>query len=107
MSVQRLFDDVSARLLHEDPDVERSRMFSSDGLKTRTNGKFFAAVSRERLLLKLPAARVDELVAAGDGQPFHSGGRLMREWVLVEPADEAQCAAYLDEARGFVASKRA
>jgi TfoX/Sxy family transcriptional regulator of competence genes len=106
MSVQRLFDDVSARLLHQDPDVERSRMFNSDGLRTRANGKFFATVSQERLLVKLPAPRVAELVAAGAGQPFHSGGRLMREWVLLHPADEAACAAYVDEARGFVASNR-
>ena len=106
MSVQRLFDDVSRRLVHDDPDVEKAHMFNSDGLKTRTNGKFFATVSGERLLVKLPAARVAELVTAGAGQPFHSGGRLMREWVLLEPRDEASCAAYVDEAHGFVAAKR-
>lgn len=105
MSVQRLFDEAAMRLLSSDPDVERARLFNSDGLRARTSGKFFAAVSHERLLVKLPAARVAELVAAGAGQPFHSGSRLMREWVLLEPADEAACAAFLDEARGFVAAR--
>jgi len=106
MSVQALFDQVSARLLRDDPDVERAHMFNSDGLKTRTNGRFFATVSGERLLVKLPAARVAELVAAGAGHPFHSGGRLMREWVLLEPADDAACAAYVDDAHTFVAANR-
>jgi len=106
MSVQRHFDEVSVRLLRDDPDVERAHMFNSDGLRTRTNGRFFATVSGERLLVKLPAGRVADLVASGDGHPFHSGGRLMREWVLLEPADEAACAAYVDEAHGFVAAQR-
>jgi hypothetical protein len=107
MSVQSLFDTISERLLRHDPDVERAHMFNSDGLKTRTNGRFFATVaSGERLLVKLPAGRVAELVASGGGEPFHSGGRLMREWVLLQPADEAACAAYVDEAHRFVASAR-
>lgn len=104
MSVQRLFDQLATRLLGDDPDVERAHMFNSDGLRTRTNGRFFATVSGERLLVKLPAGRVAELVARGDGHPFHSGGRLMREWVLLELADESACAAYVDEAHRFVAS---
>jgi len=107
MSVQRLFDEVSAGMLREDPDVERAHMFNSDGLKTRRNGRFFATVSGERLLVKLPAGRVAALVASGDGQPFYSGGRLMREWVRLQPADVAACAAYVREAHGFVAGQRA
>jgi len=107
MSVQRLFDEVSARLLRDDPDVELAHMFNSDGLRTRANGRFFATVSGDRLLVKLPAGRVAELVAGGDGQPFHSGGRLMREWVLLQPADGPACAASVDEAHRFVAAQRA
>jgi len=103
MSVQQLFDEVSTRLLHDDPGVERARMFNSLGL--RTGGRFFAAVSRDRLLVKLPAPRVAELVATGAGEPFHSGGRLMREWVLLDPADGTACGAYVTEARGFVGGR--
>jgi hypothetical protein len=107
MSVPQMFEEISARLLSEHPDVERAHMFNSDGLRSRANGRFFATVSGERLLVKLPAGRVVELVAGGDGQPFHSGGRLMREWVLLQPADRAACAAYVDEAHRFVAAQGA
>jgi len=38
-------------------------------------------VTRERLVVRLPSARVDELVRAGLGERFHgSNGRIMNEW---------------------------
>jgi hypothetical protein len=46
---------------------------------------------QERVVLKLPRERVEVLVAAGDGAPFHNGaGRPMREWVALtgDPADD-------------------
>ena len=77
-------------------------MFGSVGL--RTAGKFFAFVVEGELVVKLPAERVSELVASGAGGPFGSGGRVMREWVSLTPADEAACAAFVVEARDFVAA---
>jgi hypothetical protein len=95
-----LFERVAERLLAADGGVERGKIMNAIGLKT--GGKFFAFVSRGVLVLKLPAARVDELVAAG-AQRFDAGkGRPMREWVEASPADEAECAALVDEARAFV-----
>jgi hypothetical protein len=55
--------------------------FGDHGLKV--GGKIFAMVSRERFVVKLPRARVDALVAAGQGEPFTSGGRVMKEWLVV------------------------
>lgn len=99
-----MFDEVAGRLLGEDAALERARMFGSAGLKT--GGKFFAMVTKGELVVKLPAERVDELVAAGTGHPFDPGhGRLMREWISLRPADEAACAAYVVEARSFVAAQ--
>jgi TfoX/Sxy family transcriptional regulator of competence genes len=69
-----------------DPDVSAGTMMASFGLKVR--GKIFAMVARGRLVVKLPKARVDELVAAGAGERFDPGhGRVMKEWIAIE-ADE-------------------
>jgi hypothetical protein len=100
-AVEELFEQVAARLLAEDPEVQQGRMLRAVGLQA--GGKFFAYAGDGDLVVKLPAERVDELVATGDGRPFESGGRRMREWVRLRLADAASCAAHVAEARAFVA----
>jgi hypothetical protein len=78
-----------------------TRGFGSDALKT--NGKIFAALSGGKLLLKLPARRVATLVESGDGEPFSSGGRVMKEWVLANEDDLAAWPILAREAEAFVA----
>jgi hypothetical protein len=102
MTVEQLFEPVAARLLEEDPGLEPGRMMRAEGLKTA--GKFFAFVVDGALVVKLPAERVGELVASGEGRPFESGRRVMKEWVSLRPADEVTCAARVVEAREFVAA---
>jgi hypothetical protein len=52
----------------------------------RFQNKIFAMLVRGRLVLKLPAARVDELVAAGDGIWFDANkGTPMKEWLSLDP----------------------
>jgi hypothetical protein len=98
-----LFDTVSARLLEQDPTLGRGRMMNAVGLKA--SGKFFVMVVNEELVVKLPAERVDELIADGEGRRFDPGhGRLMKEWVTLRPPDEAACSAYVLEARDFVSA---
>lgn len=100
MSVEQLFASVSARLLAEDAHVEPGPIMRSTGLKL--GGKFFAFARRGELVVKLPAARVAELVESGEGGPFvGSRDRVMREWVTLQPADEDACAAYVAEAHAF------
>ena len=58
------------------------RKFGSNGL--RTGGKIFAMMAQGSLVVKLPAPRVQALVADGVGTPFDPGhGRVMKEWLVV------------------------
>ena len=80
-------------------------MLSAPGLKT--SGKFFAFASGEDLCVKLPSARVSDLLATGAGRPCEPRrGSPMREWVRLTPPDEEACAAYVTEALDFVASQQ-
>jgi len=103
--LEDLFQSVSRRLLEEHPEDEQGRMLQSVGLKT--SGKFFAFPTKGELVVKLPAARVEELIASGAGQPCNprGQGRPMREWVRLTPPHEAACAAYVTEARDFVVAQ--
>lgn len=99
-----LFESVCLRLLEENPGDERGRMLNASGLKTA--GKFYAFATKDDVIVKLPARRANELVAGGEGQPCSPGkGRPMKEWVRLAPADEEACAAYVLEARTFVAAQ--
>jgi hypothetical protein len=55
-------------------------------------------------VIKLPAARVTELIATGTGRACDPRRwRPMKKWVRVKPTDEETCSAYLMEAHDFVA----
>ena len=106
MTVGAIFDEVARRLAGEGGGLEPGRMFSSVGLKT-ANGKFCAFSKDNELVVKLPAERVSQLIANGEGRAFDAGkGRPMKEWARLSPADEDACAAYVCEARDFVAAGR-
>ncbi len=80
--------------------------FGSTGLKV--NGKLFAFISSKgKFVAKLPKERVDELVNAGSGEHFDPGhGRLMKEWIAVDPGG----AGWVDlarEAHRFVKADKA
>ena len=84
------------------PDSERG--FGSQALKL--NGAIFAMISGGRIVVKLPARRVAELVESGRGQPFDAGkGKPMKEWVGLV-GDEAVCRALVAEALAFGRSRR-
>ena len=68
-----------------DRQVNCGRMFSSNSV-LNVNGKIFAMLTKGNLVVKLPKARVDEMVSRGHGTHFDPGhGRLMKEWVVVGP----------------------
>ncbi len=50
----------------------------------QVNGKIFAMLVNDTLVLKLPRQRVDALIEAGEGERFVPGhGRAMKEWVTI------------------------
>jgi TfoX/Sxy family transcriptional regulator of competence genes len=78
-----------------------SARFGENALKV--NGKIFASLSRGRLLLKLPKARVDSLIGAGKAEPFSTGAdRVKKEWVTIAPSTADEWCALAQEARAFV-----
>ena len=70
----------------------------------RVEGQFFATCDHRtgNLIVKLPRARVQELIDFGVGQAFAPAGRVFREWVLVAERDDQQWSALIAEARSFV-----
>jgi hypothetical protein len=69
----------------------------------KTNNKIFAMLSDGRLVVKLPATRVSELVAAGEGEHFDGGkGKPMKEWFALDPASRLEWESLAREALGFV-----
>lgn len=78
--------------------------FGSGGLWA--SGKLFVMLVNDRLVLKLPRKRVDELVASGDGERFDPGhGRLMKEWLSLDPRSSESWLSLALEAMEFVGSK--
>ena len=78
-------------------------MFGSPGL--RVAGKVFTFLWKGHLVLKLPGARVQQLIDSGDAKLFDPGqGRVSKEWVSVGPGRKRDWPGLAKEAREFVAS---
>ena len=100
MTPEETFEAVTA-YFQAAPDVSRARMFGAPTLKT--GSKVFACLYKGRLVVKLPKDRVDVLVSSGRGEAFDPGmGRVMKEWVAMEPGDEVEMRDLCEEARAFV-----
>jgi hypothetical protein len=74
----------------------------------RMRGAFFASCDRRTgdLLVKLAAARVEELVATERARPFAPTGRRFREWAAIPFAERRTWKPLLDEALAFVEEGR-
>jgi hypothetical protein len=68
----------------------------------RYRGKIFVMLVRGRLVLKLPAKRVDELIEAGHGDRFDANkGTPMKEWLSLDPRSDQQWLPLAREALEF------
>jgi hypothetical protein len=101
-----LADDRYARLvdhfLRRPRVTQEGKGFGSSALKV--DGRIFAMLSaRADFVVKLPRARVDELIGSGAGAPFDAGkGRPMKEWLVVPPGSPLDWVSIAEEALAFV-----
>lgn len=104
MADQATFEDLVdafVGLRGVEPPDPTGRGFGAAALKV--DGRIFAMCPRENLVLKLPAARVKELIAENLGGPFDAGkGKPMREWLTVTADDPATWRRLAQEAYEFV-----
>jgi hypothetical protein len=84
---------------------QTSRGFGRTAL--RFQNRIFVMLVRGQLVLKLPAERVDMLVAASDGVRFDANkGRPMREWISLDPGSGQSWLLLAREALDFARSGR-
>jgi hypothetical protein len=88
--------------------VKLDRGWAAGNYVLKVNDRIFAMLDRGRFVTKLPKARVDDLVAAGQGSRFdpRKNGTSMKEW-FVATATRADWSELAHDAYRFVkAGKR-
>lgn len=82
--------------------ITEGKGFGSSG-QLKVGGKIFAMLVGGELVLKMPRARVDELVRAGEGRHFDAGkGRPMREWFVLSSTSKKPWLPLAEDAMAFV-----
>jgi hypothetical protein len=101
------YAELSRAFLERDGVRQDGVGFGSSALKV--NGRIFAMLSsRGEFVVKLPRARVDQLVAAGQAVRYDAGkGRPMKEWLALPPNSVLDWTALANEALAFVGGGRA
>src|SRR5262245_34501258 len=109
MDATERWEDLVARMLAEGEatygnDGGAKRAFGSTSLKT--DGRIFAMLVKDHLVVKLPVTRVQALVEQGAGERFDPGhGRIQKEWVVVTGADAEAWHALAAESERFVSRR--
>jgi hypothetical protein len=87
----------------KDRQVRCEKGWGAGNLVLKVKGKIFAMQHKGKLVVKLPKAKVDELLSQGAGRRFdpRGDGRVMKEWVVVGLAKE-KWIALAKEAQQFV-----
>jgi hypothetical protein len=99
--VERLLSRSQATYGNDESKGAR-RSFGSTSLKT--NGKIFAMLVKERLVVKLPEERVNALIAEDRGERFDNG-RPQREWLVFGSDEYEDWLAVAIESEAFVSGR--
>jgi hypothetical protein len=102
MSPEELFWRLATELQKEDPRIVEGTIMN--GRCLRVGKEFLALVDYKGsgLVVKLPKARVAELVASGVGWPFAPAGKIFKEWLSVPTPDRRRWLSLLREGIEFV-----
>jgi hypothetical protein len=100
-TASELFWDLAAELMGADERIVEGTIMSSRCLRV---GKEFLAMPNKNdgLVVKLPAARVSEIIEAGEGESFAPAGKVFKEWLAVTEPDEDRWRSLLQEGIAFV-----
>ena len=101
-SAQQRYEDLCDELIGLDgvTPPQTGRGFGRTAL--RFDNKIFVMLVRERLVLKLPAPRIDGLIAAGHGVRFDANkGTPMKEWFTLAPESDQDWSSLAHEALDF------
>ena len=104
MTPEERYDELVGKFSHQRgvTRLTKGTGFGSSG-QLKFDGRIFAMLVRRELVLKLPRARVDELVDGGEGARFDAGkGKPMREWFVLSPTSRKEWLPLAQEALNFV-----
>jgi hypothetical protein len=80
------------------------RGFGAGALKC--HNRIFAMLVRDHLVVKLPRARVDELIGAGEGERFDANkGTPMKEWLVLASSSKLSWSGLAREAIAYAQKK--
>ena len=104
MTAEKLFWALAAELRLADARIVESTIMN--GRCLRVGKEFLALVDYKGsgLVVKLPKARVAELIRDGVGKPFAPAGRVFKEWLCVPKPDRRRWLALLEEGIAFAAA---
>ena len=105
MTAEELFWRLAAELQDDDTRIVEGTIMN--GRCLRVGKEFLALVDYKGsgLVVKLPKARVGELIESGVGQPFAPAGRVFKEWLSVPKPDRRRWLALLREGVAFVGGR--
>jgi hypothetical protein len=102
VTAEELFWRLAAELQDDDTRIVEGTIMN--GRCLRVGNEFLALVDYKGsgLVVKLPKARVADLIESGVGRPFAPAGRIFKEWLSVPKPDRRRWLALLREGVAFV-----